>query len=58
MLGRKSVRFKGLVKSLEVVNVKEGDTLRPDDVLVLKEGLVVWQGKHELGQAYVVPFVH
>ena len=58
MFARKVVRLERIVKVFEVVNVKEGDALCPDDVLVLVERLVVREGEHELGQFFVVALLH
>ena len=51
------MRLERLIESLEVVDVKQSDTLCSDDVLVLKQGFVVWQGEHEFRQSNIIAFL-
>ena len=55
---RKVVAFQSVIQTLEIINVKEGDALGSNNVLVLVQGFVVGQRKHEFRQFFVVSLFH
>ena len=56
MLRGERVRLKCLIEPLEIVNVKQSDTLCSDDVLILKERFIIGQGEHVFCQSNIIAF--
>lgn len=58
MFRRKIMTLQRIVETLEIIDMKQGDTLGSNDVLILIQRFIVGQGQHEFCQFFVIALFH